>query len=407
MIGGYLGDYTASSIVHTWVNAYDGNGSSITPTMTAASNLRVYKDGSSTARTSTSGYTLTVDFNSITGVVYCAIDTSDDTDVGFFAAGHDYTIVIYGSTINSQTVNMVVATFSIANRAVNRVTDPHGLLHRGTCQSGSTSGTIKLDANASSVNNWYSQCLVYITSGTGAGQAPRFGYTSYEGSNRLLYIKPTWQIIPDNTSTFEIYGWNADLLDECINFNTFLTSDRIILGCFTRSSTQAGSTTNTLVLNANSSSTDDIYVGNHVMVGNGDGSGQTRLITAYNGTTKVAQISPNWVVVPGVSIQYSLMGSQNQENVSVSTDGISSDSLSTGAVNKIADALLDRDGAIDTFTLHETHRLILSALVGLTTGGRASGASAPIFKSVDGSKVRITATTDSHGNRLTIVLDAS
>ncbi len=116
MIGGYLGDYATSSTVQAWLNTFDGNGASLTSTMTAASNMRVYKDGSTTERASTNGYALTKDFDSVTGIVYCAVDTSDNTDVGFFAAGHDYAIVIQGATINAQTVSVVLATFSIANR---------------------------------------------------------------------------------------------------------------------------------------------------------------------------------------------------------------------------------------------------------------------------------------------------
>lgn len=115
-MGGYLGDFAASSTVRDGFSTFDGNGASVTSTMTAASNLRVYKDGGTTERASTSGYTLTKDFDSVTGVVFWSIDTSDNTTVGFYAAGSDYMVVLQGSTIDGQTVSMVLATFSIANR---------------------------------------------------------------------------------------------------------------------------------------------------------------------------------------------------------------------------------------------------------------------------------------------------
>lgn len=111
----YLGDFEVNATVRAYLNTFDGNGASLTSTMTASS-VDVYKDGSTTQRNTTSGYTLTKDFDSITGTIYIAIDTSVNDDAGFYAAGHDYAIMIHGATINSQTVNLFIGSFSIANR---------------------------------------------------------------------------------------------------------------------------------------------------------------------------------------------------------------------------------------------------------------------------------------------------
>ena len=58
---------------------------------------------------------------------------------------------------------------------------------------------------------------------------------------------------------------------------------------------QAGTST-TITLKATASATDDIYVGMYVNITGGTGSGQTRLIEDYNGTTKVATVEEAFTV---------------------------------------------------------------------------------------------------------------
>jgi len=61
---------------------------------------------------------------------------------------------------------------------------------------------------------------------------------------------------------------------------------------------------NSLTLNATASATDDVYNGFTVRIIGGAGLGQSRAITAYNGTTKVATVSPNWGTLPDNSSIY-------------------------------------------------------------------------------------------------------
>ena len=66
---------------------------------------------------------------------------------------------------------------------------------------------------------------------------------------------------------------------------------------------QAG-TSLTVTLKATASSTDDIYNGMYVNITGGTGSGQTRLIEDYNGTTKVATVEEAWTVTPDATSTY-------------------------------------------------------------------------------------------------------
>tara|TARA_R100000808_G_scaffold12753_2_gene31574 strand:+ start:420 stop:1433 length:1014 start_codon:yes stop_codon:yes gene_type:complete len=92
-------------------------GASITMSGLATSDIEIYKDGSATQRASDSGFTLLdsdgTDFDSKTGIHGFSLDLSDNSDSGFYAVGPWYTVVLSAVTVDSQTVNKVVAMFRI------------------------------------------------------------------------------------------------------------------------------------------------------------------------------------------------------------------------------------------------------------------------------------------------------
>ena len=110
----YLGDFAANATVDFKWNTNTSAGASVTRATNG--NIRIYKANSATQRTSANGITDTEDFDSLTGVHHLRIDTADNTDAGFYAAGSDYQVVLEGAVIDGQTVNAVLAHFSIANR---------------------------------------------------------------------------------------------------------------------------------------------------------------------------------------------------------------------------------------------------------------------------------------------------
>jgi len=68
---------------------------------------------------------------------------------------------------------------------------------------------------------------------------------------------------------------------------------------------QAGAAS-TITLAVGASSTDDAYKGMPIDLTGGTGSGQSALITAYNGTTKVATVAKDWTTPPGGTTDYSI-----------------------------------------------------------------------------------------------------
>lgn len=92
-------------------------GASITLTGLATSDILVYKDGGTTQRASTNGYTLLdtdgIDFDGVTGLHGISIDLADNSTAGFYAAGSRYFVAISTVTVDSQTVTFLAAQFRI------------------------------------------------------------------------------------------------------------------------------------------------------------------------------------------------------------------------------------------------------------------------------------------------------
>jgi hypothetical protein len=105
----WLGDYKEDDTVYFLWSTNDADGASVTRATDGT--VQVYKDNGTSQ--STAGVTDTEDFDSLTGIHACTIDLSADA---FYATGADYAVVLSGATIDGQTVNAVLAHFSIENR---------------------------------------------------------------------------------------------------------------------------------------------------------------------------------------------------------------------------------------------------------------------------------------------------
>jgi hypothetical protein len=98
--------------------SYDkDDGSSITLTGLAATDIEIYKDGGVTQRASDAGYTLLdtdgIDFDGITGIHGFSIDTGDNTDASFYTVGAWYHVVVSAVTIDAVAVSFIAAAFRI------------------------------------------------------------------------------------------------------------------------------------------------------------------------------------------------------------------------------------------------------------------------------------------------------
>lgn len=89
------------------------DASAITMTNFAVADILIYKDGSTTERASTAGFTATTDFDAKTGKHVIVIDLADNTTAGFYAAGSEYLVAIDAVTVDAVVVGAWVARFTI------------------------------------------------------------------------------------------------------------------------------------------------------------------------------------------------------------------------------------------------------------------------------------------------------
>ena len=112
-----VGDYRANSVVRIMFSTFDSTGASVSRSV--AGSILIYKNNSTNQRSSSSGITDSNTFDSVSGLNMINIDTSDNTDAGFYASGNDYFVVLSGATIDGKTVNSVVGHFSIEKFPTN------------------------------------------------------------------------------------------------------------------------------------------------------------------------------------------------------------------------------------------------------------------------------------------------
>ncbi len=101
-----LGNRTEDSIIDFKWGTNGADGEAIT--RAANGTVSVYKANDTSQ--STAGVTDSEDFDSITGVHHCRIDTSADA---FYEVGKDYQVVLSAATIDGQVVNVPLAAFTI------------------------------------------------------------------------------------------------------------------------------------------------------------------------------------------------------------------------------------------------------------------------------------------------------
>jgi len=143
--------FNAGDTIYFPFDAYDSNGASVTISGFAVTDIEVYKDGSTTQRSSDNGYTLLdtdgIDFDGTTGLHGFSIDTSDNSDSGFWADGHTYWVNVNAITIDGQTVRftyLLALGFSLRPATAGRklVVDSAGLADANAVKVGpSGSGT--------------------------------------------------------------------------------------------------------------------------------------------------------------------------------------------------------------------------------------------------------------------------
>lgn len=154
----YFGRRYTGSTVRIPFSTFNASMGSVTISGLATSDIKVYKGSSMTQRSSTSGFSLIdtdgIDLDGIVGLHGIALDLSDNTDSGFYAADNQYFVVLDNIVVNGQTVSPMIATFDIveAPSTLEEVIDGIWNAVLGDYAiSGSTGEALSLAATAANV----------------------------------------------------------------------------------------------------------------------------------------------------------------------------------------------------------------------------------------------------------------
>jgi hypothetical protein len=220
------------------------------------------------------------------------------------------TDAVWDETLTGSSHNVA----SSAGRRLREISG--GIITSGTAQAGATA-SITLASAASSTDGTYDPAIVRIVAGTGIGQARLI--IQYVGSTRVASVDRDWRVTPDNTSEYEIVA----------SQNLISTNEGLA---------QGGASTS-ITLNASASATNDVYVGQTVVLRTGTGQDQSRIITAYNGTTKVATVATAWQTNPAAGTGYILWPLGRARVTSMEPDVVNASALATDAVTEIQSGL--------------------------------------------------------------------
>jgi len=236
----------------------------------------------------------TVQMVGVTGPI--TISGTATTTVNLYGVSSSLTDTSSGTTVNDETTSventsdgvwdeiLTGATHNISTSAGRRLRELAGtIVWSGTAQGpGTGTNQLQLDAGASGTDGAYDPSLIAIISGTGAGQSRII--LEYDGATKTATVDRDWKVNPDATSEFIVY---ADAGREHVNEGL-----------------AQGGSSNTITLNALGSSANNAYVGQLVFIRSGTGADQIRLITAYDGSTKIATVEINWDVTPDTTTGY-------------------------------------------------------------------------------------------------------
>lgn len=110
----HYGDFATGTTVNMVFDTFSATTGAPTATSNfAAADINIYKNVGTTQRSSANGITVTTTFDSVTGMQTVAIDLSDNTDAGFYAAANEYQVMVTPITADGQTMSFWLGTFSI------------------------------------------------------------------------------------------------------------------------------------------------------------------------------------------------------------------------------------------------------------------------------------------------------
>lgn len=270
--------------------------------------ISVYKDDNITQ--TTAGVTISEDHDGITGSHLVTIVTTD----GFYVSGSDYFVkVTAGTSDGVSVIGDIVGRFSIENRNIDAdITKINGSIEAASnmqqvlkeivtdyCQGTHTINTFEL-AQANPVANSLISSTVIFDSASSLGAGVSRNVIAYDGST--VTVDEDFPSIPIDNDIVTFYPSgntgtsNIDNIENIVNA-ILLDTDKLE-NAFIKAAGEIGAGSANTIKLSGASSVDDFYRWDIVTTIGPVSGGQSRLIIAYDGTTKLATVFPDWEVNP-------------------------------------------------------------------------------------------------------------
>ncbi|MBX9607277.1 MAG: hypothetical protein K2Y51_13715 [Gammaproteobacteria bacterium] len=362
-----FGNVPAGSVLPVIFDSFaGGTGASITLTGLAVTDIEVYKGTSMTQRASDNGYALIdtdgIDLDGITGIHGFSIDTSDNSDAGFYAAGSFYTVVVSSVTIDSQTVSFVAATFRLVAAESAAGTPKADVSMFGGSAGAFAGGRPEVNTTHAAGTAWGSGAITAAAIDAGAlnGKGDwNIGKTGYALSG--AGVLAIWDAATTALTTAGSIG--KFLLDRI----DVVLSSRLAAAGYTAPLDAAG----------------------------------TRAALGMAGANLDAQIAALAAFVDTEVAAIKAVTDQLPNGGSLSSLATSAQ---IAALNDLSVADIIAGISDGTFDFQEMTRIIFAACAGLSSQHELG---TPKYRDAADTKNRISATTDVNGNRTAIVLDGS
>ncbi len=268
-------------------------------------------DGTTTQAVSTTGFSLgnlgyydatLMRLNTGTGqlLVFAAFDSNSSyvNDHIFATDGTSVFNVLASNSLNGDDYNLGASwagftTAGAVHELVFSANDPTTDL----AQLWTTDGT-----TATEVTN--------VAGGLGISQVTASGNAVFFAGNYQSYnITALWSY--DGTNLSVNAGIHPTFLTDVSGGGSSPSVSFVSSQSFLRFNTAQGGTASSITLDATAPSVDGIFVGDTITQTSGAGNGQSAVITAYNGTTKVATISGTWTP-PDNTTSFQIIQGDNQ-----------------------------------------------------------------------------------------------
>lgn len=262
----------------------------------------------------------------------------------------------------------------------------------GTIPAVTTTGVPKVD-----VANWLGTAAATPT----VAGVPEVDITHFGGiagsfsSGRPAVDTTHWQgvsvAIPSvaGVPEVDVTHWNGSAVATPNTAGVPVVDDRVL-----RTNTATAGAASTITLDAGAPTTVDLFKGAVIALIGGTGAGQARLITAYS-AGRVATVTPAWVINPASGTLFEIRGGAADVQAWLTT---APNALASGRVDASAGAI---PITLDGKTVEQILQLMAAVLLGKVSGLPGSG----VFRSINDTANRVSATSDNDGNRSAVTLN--